>query len=247
MTSTRTRRSTSGRNNTESRYIPAGRRRWPWLLAFGLVLVLLAGGAYVVFKTPVFAVRHVTITGADGALAGTVGRASRDTIGVPLASVDTGAVRARIAGIPEVAGVRVDRTWPHTLTITVRPRIPVAVTSANGNWWLLDAEGLPYTTTPARPPRLPAIELATPGRNDPATKAALAVVTALPAAVSGMISAVTASSAYQVTLVLIDGRRVIWGDGSRTAQKAKILPVVLARPGTVFDLSDPQLVTVRDK
>lgn len=247
MTATRTRRSGTGGRETSRSYPPVRRRRWPWLLAAGLVLALVAGGVYLVFKTPLFAVRQVAVTGAEGTLAGTVGRVTSRTVGTPLASVDIGAVRAEIAGIPEVAAVRVDRTWPHTLTVAIRARIPVAVTSANGSWWMLDSGGLPYATTPARPARLPAIELATPGSNDPATRAALAVVTALPGTVTAMIAKVTAGSAYQVTLVLTDGRRVIWGDGSRTAQKAKILPVVLARPGSVFDLSDPQLVTVRDK
>lgn len=214
------------------------------MLAISLVLAVLAGGGYLVFKTPMFAVQQVAITGVKGELAQQVKRSTADRIGSPLVSVDIDALRDQLAGIPEVASVTVARTWPHTLTVAVAARVPVAVTNANGSWWLMDANGLPYRSGPTRPLGLPAIELATPGTGDPATKAALQVVTALPADVTALISKVTAISAYRVTLVLKDGRTVVWGDGSRTAAKAKILPAVLQQPGRTFDLSDPTMVTV---
>jgi cell division protein FtsQ len=235
------------RVNTERPSAPARfrRRRWPWLLTIGLVLAVLAAGGYLVWKTPMFAVQQVAITGVKGELAQQVKSRTADRIGNPLVSVDTDAVREKVADIPEVASVTVAKTWPHTLTVTVTARVPVAVTNANGSWWLMDAAGLPYRSGASRPAGLPAIELATPGPADPATKAALQVVTALPADVTALIGKVTAVSAYRVTLVLKDGRAVIWGDGSRTAAKAKILPAVLQQPGRTFDLSDPTMITVK--
>lgn len=192
-----------------------------------------------------FAVQQVAITGVKGELAQQVKRTAADRIGSPLVSVDTDALRDQIAGIPDVAAVTVTKTWPHTLIVAVTVRVPVAVTNANGSWWLMDADGLPYRSGPTRPVGLPAIELATPGTGDPATKAALQVVTASPADVTALISKVTAVSAYRVSLVLKDGRTVVWGDGGRTAAKAKILPAVLQQPGRTFDLSDPSMVTVK--
>lgn len=242
MTTTETRRAVA-----RDDYLPQidRRRRWPWVLAFGLVLAMLAGAGYVVWKTPMFAVRQVDISGAQGALATTVRQATADEIGTPLISVDTGAVTATIGAIPQVDTVTVAKKWPNTVTITVLARVPVAVTNANGAWWLLDAGGVPYDSSRTKPATLIAIELATPGPHDLATRAALQVVTALPPAVSKLVGHVTAASAYDVTLVLTDGRTVIWGDDSNTAQKATVLPAVLARPGKVFDLSDPTMVTVK--
>lgn len=221
------------------------RRRWPWVLALALVLALLGGAAYVVWKTPMFAVKQVEISGAKGALATTVQKATAGEIGTPLVSVDVDAVTAKIAAVPQVATVKVVKKWPNVLTVTVRARVAVAVTNANGAWWLLDAGGVAYESSKTKPAALPDIELATPGPNDPATRAALQVIKALPPTVKLLVANVTATTGYDVTLVLTDGRTVIWGDGSNTAQKATVLPAVLARPGRTFDLSDPTMVTVR--
>lgn len=222
----------------------AGRRRWPLLLAVTLVIALLAGGWFVAFRTTLLAVRQVQVHGVTGPLATSVKALADAELGRPMLSVDADAVRTRIAALPQVAVVEISKGWPNTLSVSVTPRVPVAATQANGAWWLLDADGLPYLSQPARPAKLPALALATPGPKDPATKAALDVVRVLPASVSALVSQVSAPSPYRVTLALNDGRTVIWGDASRSAQKAQILPAILARPGKTFDLSDPTMVTV---
>ena len=42
----------------------SGRRRWPWILALLLVVLLLAGAVYGVFFSPLLGVRSVSISGA---------------------------------------------------------------------------------------------------------------------------------------------------------------------------------------
>lgn len=248
MTTTATRRSTGAEPLPRPEY--QRRRRWPWVLSISLVLALVAGGAYVFWKTPMFAVRGVSIGSDDGkplaqSLSSAVKAATKDQLGTPLISVDVDAVRTRITAVPAVKAATVTREWPNILAVSITPRVAVAVTNANGAWWSLDADGLPYTSSKTRPAGLPAIELATPGPGDPATLAAIEVVTALPKQVRAMVTSIRAPSAYQVTLVLADNRTVIWGDGTDTAQKAQILPVILKQPGTVFDLTDPTMVTVK--
>lgn len=249
MTTTQTRRST-GASVADPGPVRYRRRRWPLLLVLGLVLALVAGAAYLLWRTPMFAVRTVSVTSTQSAplaapLETAIERATKRQLDSPLISVDLDAVHADVAAIPQVASVTVKRQWPTGLTLTVTPRVPIAVTSANGAWWLLDADGLPYTSTKTRPAGLPAVELATPGPHDRATAAALEVISALPRQVTARVATVRAPSPYQVTLVLLDGRTVIWGDGTRTAQKAQILPAVLQQPGKTFDLSDPTMVTVK--
>ncbi|MDQ6657002.1 MAG: cell division protein FtsQ/DivIB [Actinomycetota bacterium] len=220
-------------------------RRWPWVLAIALLVALLGGGAYVLWKTPVFAVKRVEINVAKGALLTTVQKATASEIGAPMVSVDVDAITAQIAAVPQVAAVRVVKKWPNALVVTIRARVAVAVTNANGSWWQLDAGGVAYEPGKTKPATLPDIELATPGPDDPATRAALRVIKALPPAVKLLVGHLSATTGYDVTLVLTDGRTVVWGDGSNTAQKAKVLPAVLARPGRTFDLSDPAMVTVK--
>ncbi len=211
-----------------------------------MVLALLGGAVYAVFFSPWLAVTSVSITGADDALTAQV--RSRVTVptGVPLARVDLDAVAATAESVPEVADVEVARQWPDTLAITVTPRVPVAVTSANGQLWLLDTTGEPYLTVASPPPGMVTVQLAAPGRNDPATLAALTVVTALTPDFKSQVAVLSARTGFDVELTLIDRKKVIWGEPTQSAQKMQILPALLAaRDGTEYDISDPTLVTVR--
>ncbi len=216
------------------------------------VLVLLAGaGAGVVWGTSVLGLRTVEVTAADGgaALDPTLQSAVAGVVGVdpgtPLIRVDLAGVETRVETVPGVASAAVSRHWPGTVLVTVTPRVPVAVVAANSALYLMDADGVPYTTVATKPAGLVNLRLATPGPGDPATAAGLAVVAALPAEVAGITTSVTAAGPYDVTVQLSDGRSVVWGAATDNARKAQILAAVLAQPGTTFDISDPGMVTVR--
>ena len=56
----------------------------------------------------------------------------------------------------------------------------------------------------------------------------------------------SARTAFDVELTLVDGKRVIWGEATDSAQKMQMLPALLAaQEGTEYDITDPTLVTVR--
>lgn len=223
-------------------------RRWPIVLALALVTALVAAAAYLVWFSPVLALRTVTVTGVDAALAAQVRSAVAEPVGTPLASIDPAAVKARVARVGSVAAVSVDRRWPHELVVTVTGRVPVAATQANGQWWLLAADGTPYQPAADRPAGLTSIELATPGQGDRASMAALGVLKSLQGltpALRRSVVAITATSDYDVELKLSGGRTVIWGSDADNARKVQVLPAALARPGTVYDITDPTMVTTR--
>jgi cell division protein FtsQ len=223
-----------------------GRRRWPFRLGIGLVLTLLIAAVYVVGFSPVLALRSVVVTGSGAAsLSDPVRSAVGIPDGTPLALVDMGDVRDRVAAVGPVASVTVERQWPHTLVISVTARVAVAVSQANGRWWLLDATGKPYQPVSEPPERLMKLELSTLAQGDRATLAALGVLGSLPPALRSSVSSIAAPSAYTITLNLRDGRSVLWGADADTELKIAVLPAVLTRPGHVFDISDPTLVTVR--
>lgn len=226
--------------------VPAARRRWPWIVALGTVVVLIVGAVYVVFFSPLLAVTTVTISGADDAVAAQVRAAVPATTGTPLARVDLDAVAAAAQTVPQVADVEVARVWPDTVAITLTPRVPIAVTSANGQLWLLDADGEPYLSVPSAPAGLVTVQLAAPGRADPATRAALQVVQALTPDFRSQVAELSARTEFDIELTLIDRKKVIWGEPTQSAQKMQMLPALLAaRDGTEYDISDPTLVTVR--
>ena len=222
------------------------RRRWPLALAIGLVVALLAGAGIVVWASPMLGLRTVEVRGSGAAdLAPQVRAAVGVPVGTPLIRIDLAAVQQRVAAIGPVASAEVVRQWPHALVITVTERLPLAVTQADGHWWLLDATGKPYLQVAAPPDGLLPIQLATPGQGDRATLAALAVVGALTPAIRDQVTAVVAPTAYDISLELTRGRSVVWGANVDNATKVQVLPPLLHRPGTTYDITDPTLATVR--
>ncbi len=211
-----------------------------------LVGVLLCGAVYAVFFSPVLGVKAVTITGAPDAVAGKVQAAVDVPNGTPLARVDLDGVASRVEAIPEVAAVEVARGWPDTLTVTVTPRVPVAVTSANGRFYLLDDSGDPYLAVDAPPAGLINVQLVAPGAGDPSTIAALTVAAALTPDFRVQVASISARTAFDVEVTMADGRKIIWGEATDSAKKMQILPALLvAHDGNEYDITDPTLVSVR--
>ncbi|HYN72873.1 MAG TPA: FtsQ-type POTRA domain-containing protein [Nakamurella sp.] len=222
----------------------SGPRRWPWILALVLVGALLAGAVYGVFFSPLLGVTSVSISGAPDSVSVKVRAVVDVPDGTPLSRVDLDGVAERVNAVPEVAEVEVARNWPDTLVVTVTPRVPIAVTSANGRFWLMDTTGDPYLAVDAPPAGLVPVKLATPGAGDPATAAALTVVAALTPDFRAQVADLAARTSYDIKLTLTDGRSVIWGEATDSAKKMEVIPAVLAQQGTVYNISDPTLASV---
>ena len=95
------------------------------------------------------------------------------------------------------------------------------------------------------PPGLAYIDVDKPGPRDPPTMAALQVMTALNPEVVGQVSRIAAPSIASITLTLTDGRTVVWGTTDRTEEKAEKLSALLTQPGQTYDVSSPDLPTVK--
>ncbi|WP_280346348.1 hypothetical protein [Nocardia neocaledoniensis] len=67
----------------------------------------------------------------------------------------------------------------------------------------------------------------------------------LPPALSVQVGEVVARSNSDVSLNLRDGRKVVWGGTGDGERKAAVVLPLLTREGTVFDVSSPNLVTVK--
>jgi cell division protein FtsQ len=162
----------------------------------------------------------------------------------PLLQIDTDAVAERVATIRRVASARVQREYPSTLRITIVERVPLVVKDYPDGSHLFDRDGVDFATAPP-PPGLPYLDADTPGPTDLPTLAALQVLTALRPEVAGQVSRIAAPSVAAITLTLIDGRQVIWGTTDRTDEKALKLAALLTQPGTTYDVSSPDLPTVK--
>jgi cell division protein FtsQ len=120
-----------------ARLVPSGPQLF---VAFGLVVgVLLAyWGAR---ASPVFAVERVEVQGAPSAVAREVRAATKDAIGVSLLAIDAGEIEDFVRALPSVAGVSVDRAFPHTLVVQVAAEREVAVARRGHSSWLVTGSG----------------------------------------------------------------------------------------------------------
>ncbi|MCX2933349.1 cell division protein FtsQ/DivIB [Mycobacterium sp. CVI_P3] len=212
-----------------------------WLIVLTIVSV---GLGLVLYFTPLMSARSLVITGIGAISREEVVDAAKVTLGTPLLQINTDEVADRVAGIRRVASARVQREYPSTLRITIVERIPIVVKDYPDGPHLFDKDGVDFATAPP-PPGLPYIDVDHPGPSDPPTKAALEVMTALRPEVVAQVSRIAAPSVASVTLTLTDGRTVVWGTTDRTEEKAEKLAALLTQPGHVYDVSSPDLPTVK--
>nr|WP_225592834.1 cell division protein FtsQ/DivIB [Mycolicibacterium fortuitum] len=214
------------------------------LLWSALVSVIAVALGLVLYFTPVMSARNVVINGAAAVPQEQVLAAAAVAPGTPLLQINTDAVAERVAMIRRVATVRVQREYPSTLRITLVERVPVVVKDYPDGPHLFDRDGVDFATEPP-PPTLPYLDADNPGPTDPATKAALEVMLALPPDVVAQVSRIAAPSVASIALTLTDGRVVVWGTNDRTDEKALKLAALLTQPGHTYDVSSPDLPTVK--
>lgn len=212
-------------------------------------MLLTAGvvgtAAWLVFFSPVLGVRSVEIVGNVTLAPEVIRKAAAVPELHPLATVDLAQVEQRVRGIRQVASAKVDRVWPATLRIEVTEREPVAQIPVGSQVAVLDRTGVVIELRDVAPPMLPVLKVPAPGTGDPATTAALEVITSLPSHLAGRVRQVTADTGEDVTLSLSDGRTVVWGGTDRPEAKARILTSLLRKKAEVYDVSSPDVVTLK--
>ena len=234
-----------GHTEAATKPVPRGAVRGLRLFGVSLLLVVAATAAgLVLYFTPAMSARSIVVTGIGAVTREEVLDAAQVRLGTPLLQIDTDAIADRVAAIRRVASARVQREYPSALRITIVERVAVVVKDFPDGPHLFDRDGVDFATAPP-PPALPYIDVDNPGPTDPTTKAALAVLTALRPEVAAQVGRIAAPSVASITLTLADGRTVIWGTNDRTEEKAEKLAALLTQPGRTYDVSSPDLPTVR--
>jgi cell division protein FtsQ len=214
------------------------------LMWSALISVIVVGLGLLLYFTPVMSARNIVVTGLGAVTQDEVIAAAAVKPGTPLLQVDTDVVAERIAAIRRIAAVRVQREYPSTLRVTVVERVPVAVKDFPDGAHVFDRDGVDFAIMPP-PPGVPYLDVENPGPNDAPTKAALEVITSLRPEVASQVGRISAPSVAAITLTLTDGREVVWGTTDRTEEKALKLGALLTQPGHVYDVSSPDLPTVK--
>lgn len=216
-------------------------RRWlTWkpVLALVLVLALVAGGIWTVFFSSVLAVDGVEVDGATTLRAAQVRAAAAVPAGEPLARVDLEAVRRRVEALAEVKSADVTRKWPDHVLVTVQERVAVAVVTIGDQIRGMDASGVVFRDYRQAPADLPKVTVTEDTRSE-ALEEAAGVIGALPAAIARIVDHVEVETVDRISLVLRDGRVVMWGSADQSDEKARVITALLEHPAKTYDVSVP--------
>jgi cell division protein FtsQ len=224
-------------STTRGRYLA---RRWIALL----VVLTVVGVGYLVMFTSLLGVRSVEVIGVREIPADAVIAAAAIEHGTPMVRLDADEAAARVATLPRVHQVVVERSWPSTVEIIVTERAPIAVLVVGQEVHLVDETGLDYAVARTRPPGLPLLAMTGVRPEDPATIAAVTVLGAIPRQLEAQVTQVSAATRGDVRLTLADGRVIKWGNAKNNPRKAAVLAPLLTRPGKVYDVATPEFPTV---
>lgn len=243
--STRTESRGSTRANASAK-APAPKARWfkrPSIM-LSLAAVVVVGFVLTAWMSPILSVRSTEVRGAVTVADEQILEMLAIPTGTPLMRVDANSAAARVASIPKVASARVQRMYPSTIRVTVTERVPVVFVDSPNGTHLLDELGVDFEIG-VPPLGVPRLVTAAPGWNDPVTLVALEVLAVLPPELRFQVGEVAARSISDISLTLLDGRVVNWGGVEKSARKAAVTLPLLTQPGRMYDVSSPDLPTVR--
>jgi cell division protein FtsQ len=199
-----------------------------------LPLPLLGGGWLWLRDCTLVAVRHVHIAGVHGPR-GIEIRDALDAAARRMSTLDfsPAALRVAVAAYPEVASLSAGASFPHTLSIRVKERPPVATLVGPGERTAIAADGtvLGPALVSGLLPSVAAKTAPAPGAHvrEAASLAATAVLGAAPAALLAYVT-----RAYEgpggLTLQMRSGLLVYFGDATRPHAKWLSLARVLSSP-----------------
>jgi cell division protein FtsQ len=222
----------------------AGRRRLRVLLVVSSVLSAV-GLVFLAVTSPMLAVGHIRIAGAQHVTNAQVADASGVHMHDHLLFVDLGAAAHRIEQLPWVEHASVHRVLPNTLKISVVEYTPAAYVPVAGGVMLVAANGHVITRAATAPPHVVQVRGV---RQPPAAGALLSppdaagVAAQLPPALAQLVAAVDVGG-NALSLDLVGGGTIRLGNASALGAKAASALAVLAhlagRPFTYIDVSTP--------
>lgn len=235
------------RTDTRSRF---SRRAWrrrlqswrPLLVGLG-VAVLIAALGWVVFFSSLLAADKVTVKGTESLTVDEVLAQADVDLGTPLIRLDVDGIRERVAELPAVESVEVQRSWPSTVVIDIIERTPLVAIHHLGSWWVMDGDGVIFRETGAREKDLPIVAMRASSDGD-ARREVVSVATALPPDLLANVRRISAQTMDSITLRLKDKSEVRWGSSAESARKVEVLALLLDKvDAAVYDVSVPEQPT----
>ncbi|MEV7717631.1 FtsQ-type POTRA domain-containing protein [Streptomyces sp. NPDC088184] len=234
------------RPRPEGRRLPSRRT----LIVSGVLTLLFASGVvWALYGSSWLRTEQVRTTGVDVLTPAEVETAAAVPMGIPLISVDTDVIAARLRQkLPRIDSVDVVRSWPHGIGLKVTERQPVLLVKKGAKFIEVDAKGVRFATVDKSPGGVPLLELkpvqsASLRRFGSArlVREAVRVAGELPGGVAKDTRVVRVTSYDSISLELTRGRTVVWGSGEGGPVKAKVLTALMkaAPKAGHFDVSAP--------
>jgi cell division protein FtsQ len=201
-----------------------------------LALPLLGGGWLWLRGSSLVAVEHVHISGVHGPEAIQI-RAALEDSAKRMTTMDfnAGALRSALASYAIVAGVRVRTSFPHTVSIAVSERPPVAELVSAGQRTAVAADGTvlgPALSSSSLPSVSGSVEPVPGARlSGPAALAAVTVLGAAPAPLARNVARVY-EGPEGLTVAMHSGLLVYFGNDTRPHAKWLSLARVLVSPSS---------------
>lgn len=207
-----------------------------------VILVLIA-----VFS-PLLAVRDIEVFGSNRVSAASILKDLKSLKGKPLPQITSDEVAAKLNKYQLIDSVSVVALPPNKLRVVVVERSAIVIVRINEIAYLYDAAGVQLGRA-KQTDKLPVVIQAGNPATSKSFSSAIKVVLSLPLDLLPKISSISASSLDNVVLELRTyNQRILWGDNSEPALKAKVLGALMKhyakRYGQTFDVSSPSQPSV---
>ena len=232
------------------RFTAKSRKRKTILLIVVSSLGALLALVFATVFTPLLAVEKIEVGGLKRLKEKSIVNALTSQIGKPLPMVSPAEISKALTAFALIESFSVVSIPPHTLKIQISERQPIGVILLGGTNYLYDPAGVRIGIASGGE-RLPKISITGDPEDSKEFDAAIEVLMALPASLLERVSEINAKSKDDVTLRLrgYSGQRIIWGDGSDSVLKSKVLDALVANQKetdrVTFDVSSPNAPVVR--
>lgn len=233
----------------EPKPTPIRPRRW-LLMTSVLVVLIITTIMLVTSFSPLLAIQEIKVIGTERLHASSIRNALQGELGVPLTRVDSSKVAAQLESFSLIESVDVIASPPHTLLVRVTERQPIGIVKIAGTPILVDPVGVQIAIA-KNFGDYPVIEVTGNLRDNANFRAAVDVLLAIPSDLYPQVATVTALSKDDVTLQLrgYANQQVVWGDGSQSVLKSKVLAAMFKNTKRsvrlTIDVSSPEAPVVR--
>lgn len=228
-----------------------------WYIRVGVAagtVAVIAGLVALVFYSPLFALKteNVMVEGTQSAESPDESRESilaavAPWVDTPIARVPLGEMEKAVLEDATVSEVSISRSWPRGLLIRIEPRLPAMANKTETGYQILGSDGVVLSEVEETPAGLPAVQLSGSDSGEYSREASEVVVvwSAMSQGLKDQVALMKVNGA-DVSISLVSGSEVLWGNPENSEEKSQVLEVLLLqRPASIYDVMDPSRPSTR--